>query len=171
MRRLLSTFAITGCLLAMPAVTLAQGLPGLTLFSGVKGDSQLPYRLDFGGQPNGWDRYTLKVPHTKMRIAVAQFAVAYPDYYNGEFDTKDIEVKAKGKKVALQEVKWDKENHVIQIFVQDPIPAGSNVEIILSNVHNPPTGGMYYFNCSVLSPGDVPLLRYVGTWIIGINNS
>jgi hypothetical protein len=40
--------------------------------------------------------------------------------------------------------------------------------LVFSDVKNPPTGGMYYFNCEILSPGDVPLRRYVGTWILNI---
>jgi hypothetical protein len=48
------------------------------------------------------------------------------------------------------------------------IPAGEQVEIVLSNVRNPPSGGMYYFNARVESPGDVPLMRYIGTWVVGI---
>ncbi|MFM6139300.1 MAG: DUF2808 domain-containing protein, partial [Sphaerospermopsis kisseleviana] len=34
---------------------------------------------------------------------------------------------------------------------------------------NPAFGGMFHFNCQVLSPGDVPMLRYLGTWLISIN--
>jgi len=54
----------------------------------------------------------------------------------------------------LQEVKWDKENHLIEIYPQEPVPANSRVELVFSNVKNPNFGGTYYFNC--LSP-DVPL--------------
>jgi len=57
----------------------------------------------------------------------------------------------------------------ISVFPKDPVPAGSNVEIILSNVKNPSNGGVFYFNCRVLSPGDVPLLRDIGTWILTIS--
>jgi hypothetical protein len=103
-----------------------------------------------------------------MKLAVAQFAITYPNYYEGTFDPKDVEVKVKGKKIPLSEVKWDKEGRVIQIFPQEPVPAGDRVELILSNVQNPSFGGVYYFNCQVLSPGDIPLLRYLGTWIISI---
>jgi hypothetical protein len=149
-------------------MTLAQSLPGLTLFSGVKGENQLPFRLDFGGQTSSTDRYILRIPAKKMKLAVAQFAITYPNYYEGTFDPKDVEVKVKGKKVPLSEVKWDKEGRVIQIFPQEPVPAGDRVELILSNVQNPSFGGVYYFNCQVLSPGDIPLLRYLGTWIISI---
>jgi Protein of unknown function (DUF2808) len=170
MRRLLSALAVTGCLLAaFPAVTWGQSLPGFTLFSGVEGKNQLPFRLDFGGQQGSWDRYILRIPAKKANLAIAQFAISYPNYYDGTFDPKEVEVKVKGKSVKLSEVKWDKEGKVLQIFPEEPVPAGSNVEVVLSNVKNPDFGGMYYFNCNVLSPGDVPLLRYVGTWIISIS--
>jgi hypothetical protein len=168
MRRLLSALAVTGCLLtSFPAVTLAQN--GFTLFSGVKRENQLPFRLDFGGQRYATDRYVLKLPAQKMKLAVAQFAITYPKYYQGTFDPKKVEVRVKGKSVPLSEVKWNKEGRVIEIFPEEPVPAGSNVDLVLSNVQNPPFGGMFYFNCQVLSPGDLPLLRYLGSWIIGIN--
>jgi hypothetical protein len=169
MKCLLSALAVTSCLLtSFSATTWAQSLPGLTLFSGVKADNQLPYRLDFGGQTNSTDRYILRLPAQKMKLAVAQFAITYPDYYKGSFDTKSVEVLVKGKKVALSEVKWDKAGGVIQIFPQEPVRAGQKVELVFSNVENPSFGGVYYFRCQVLSPGDVPLLRYIGTWIISI---
>ena len=72
MRRLLSALAVTGCLLTgLPILTSAQGLPGFTLFSGVKSENQLPFRLDFGGQPNSWDRYRLRIPAKRLKLAVA----------------------------------------------------------------------------------------------------
>ncbi|MFN6570378.1 hypothetical protein A6770_08240 [Nostoc minutum NIES-26] len=170
MRRLLSALAVTSCLLAgFPAMTWGQTLPGLTLFSGVKNENQLPFRLDFGGQTNSWDRYILRIPEKKMKLAVAQFAITYPNYYKGTFDPKKVEVRVKGKKVPLSEVKWNKESRVLEIFPQEPVPAGNKVEVVLSNVKNPAFGGTYYFNCQILSPGDVPLLRYLGTWIISVS--
>lgn len=168
--RLLSSLAIATCLLiGMPAASRADGLPGLTIFGGVKGEDNLGYRLDFGGRSGAWDRYRLRIPATKMKLAVAQFAISYPDYYKGEFNTKDVEIKVKGKSVPIEEVTWSKENNLIEIFPKDPIPAGSSVEIILSDVKNPDFGGMFQFNCQVLSPGDVPLLRYLGSWVLSIS--
>ncbi|HLP91248.1 MAG TPA: DUF2808 domain-containing protein [Nostocaceae cyanobacterium] len=171
MRRVLSSLAVTGCLLTgfSSAAWAQNSLPGFVLFSGVKAENQLPFRLDFGGQANAWDRYILRIPQQKMKLAVAQFSVTYPDYYQGSFDTKAIEVRIKGKKVPLSEVKWNKEARIIEIFPETPVPAGSKVELVLSNVKNPPFGGVFYFNCQVLSPGDVPLLRYVGSWILSIS--
>ncbi|WP_392535433.1 DUF2808 domain-containing protein [Nostoc sp. C117] len=169
MRRLISALAVTSCLLTgFPALTLADSLPGFTLFSGVKAENQLPFRLDFGGEANGWDRYRLRIPAQRMKLAVGQFAISYPDYYKGTFNPKKIEVRVKDKAVKLSEVKWDKEGKLISIFPEEPVPAGSAVELVFSDVHNPAFGGMYYFRCQVLSPGDVPLLRYMGTWILTI---
>ncbi|MBE9051599.1 DUF2808 domain-containing protein [Nostocales cyanobacterium LEGE 11386] len=167
--RFLSALAVTGFLVTgLPAITWAQG-QGLTLFSGIKSENQLPFRFDFGGQANNWDRYRLRIPSEKMKLAVAQFAVTYPDYYKGTFDPNKIEVRVQGKKVPLLEVKWNKESRLIEIFPEEPVPAGRQVELVLSNVRNPTFGGMYHFNCQVLSPGDVPLLRYVGTWLLSIS--
>lgn len=170
-RRLLSTLAVSGCLLTgFPEANWAQPLPGFTLFSGVKSENQLPYRLDYGGLSNGWDRYRLRIPSKKMKLAVSEFAILYPNYYKGDFDTKRIDVRVDGKKQPLQGVKWDKENHIVEITLQQPVPAGKGVELVFSNVKNPAYGGTFYFNCEILSPGDVPLRRRLGTWILSIGN-
>ncbi len=167
MRRLLSALAVTSCLIAgFPALSSAQS--GLTLWSGVEAKNQLNYRYDFGGQADGWDRLRLRVDSRKLKTAVAHFVISYPDNYKGSFDPKKIEVRAKGKKVAIQEAKWDKDNRVLEIYPTEAIPAGTGVEIVLSNIKNPAYGGMFYFNCSTQSPGDVPLSRYVGTWIVSV---
>ncbi|MBW4645467.1 MAG: DUF2808 domain-containing protein [Goleter apudmare HA4340-LM2] len=170
MRRLLSTLAVTSCLLTgFQTITWAQSLPGFTLFSGIKSENQLPFRLDFGGQTHSTDRYILKIPAKKMQLAVAQFAITYPNYYKGTFNPKKVEVRVKNKAVPLSEVKWNQESGLIEIFPEEPVPAGGSVDLVLSDVQNPSFGGVYYFNCQILSPGDVPLLRYVGTWILSIS--
>ena len=171
-RRLFGAVAVSGCLLTgLAASSWAQSNPGFTLWSGVARENQLNYYLDFGGQPNGWDRYRLRIPAKKMELGVAQFAISYPEYFDGKFDPNKIEVRVKGKSVPLSEVKWDKENHLIQIYLEEPITAGNKVEIVFNNVKNPPFGGIYYFNCQILTPGDVPLPRFVGTWIVSIGGN
>lgn len=169
MRRMISAVAVTGCIITGFSIkSWAQSNPGFTLWSGVARENQLNYYLDFGGRPNHWDRYRLKIPAKRMELGVAQFAISYPDYYDGKFDPKSIEVRVKGESVPLSEVNWDKDNHVIQIYLKDPITAGNDIELVFSNVKNPPFGGMYYFNAQILTPGDVPLPRYLGTWILSI---
>jgi hypothetical protein len=168
--RVFSSLAIASCLVAgLAPVTQAQGLPGLTIFGGVRGDENLDYRLDYGARAGSWDRYRLRIPAKKMKLAVAQFVITYPKYYKGVFNPKDIQVYVKDKEIKLQEIKWNKENNLLEIYPAEPVPAGNSVEIHLSDVRNPTFGGMFYFNCQVLSPGDVPLLRYLGTWVITIS--
>ena len=168
--KLISSLAVSSWLLVgLPVITVAQELPGLTLFGGIKTEHQLPFRLDFGGEADNWDRYILRIPASKMRLAAAKFSISYPDYYDGIFDTKKVEVIYKGKEVAVSDVTWDKDARLLEISPVEPLPAGGEVRLVLSNVQNPPVGGMYYFNCRILGVGDVPVPRYVGTWVLSIS--
>ncbi|HBB33615.1 MAG TPA: hypothetical protein DDZ80_00750 [Cyanobacteria bacterium UBA8803] len=169
-RRLISALAVTSCLITGVSTSVwADSNPGLTIFSGVQRENLLRYYLDFGGRAGNWDRYRLRVPAKKMELGVAQFDIVYPDYYNGKFDTDSIEVRVKGESMPLSEVNWDQENHLLRIYLEQPIEAGNKVEIVLSDVKNPPFGGTFYFECRAWTPGDVPLPRYLGTWILTIN--
>lgn len=175
MRQIVPALMLAGGLIVgLPTINLAQtGLPGFTIFSGVKRENELGYRLDFGGRRRGWDRYHLRIPAKKLDLAVAQFTITYPNHYEGKFDMDEVEIRVKsGKKYEswpVDEVEWDPENQVITIYPLEPVPAGNKVDLVFSNVKNPSSGGTFYFNCQVLSPGDVPLLRYIGTWIINIS--
>ncbi len=170
MRRLFSAATVISCVITgFSTISLAQSNPGFTLWSGVRREDQLNYFLDFGGRANGWDRYRLRIPAKKMELGVAQFTISYPDYFDGKFDTDSIEVRVKGESLPISEVNWDKENHIVQIYMEEPIPAQSKVELVFSNVKNPPFGGTYYFECRILTPGDIPLPRYLGTWILSIS--
>jgi hypothetical protein len=169
MRRVVSTVAIAGSLVAaVPLVAFAQGLPGLTIF---KGDikTELGYRLDFGGNAGSWDRYRFRIDRNKVKLAINEFSIDYSDHFKGTFDPKQVELMVNGKSVPIDEVKWEKENYVIQVFPKEPVPANSELELIFSDVKNPNSGGMFYFNCRIRTPGDAPLLRDLGTWIVTIN--
>jgi hypothetical protein len=138
-RRLFGAVAATSCIITgFSSLSWAQSNPGFTLWGGVARENQLNYFLDFGGRPDQRDRYRLRIPAKKMELGVAQFAISYPDYFKGKFDTDRIEVRVKGKSMPLAEVNWDKENHLIQIYMEEPIPAGNSVELVFSNVQNPP---------------------------------
>lgn len=168
MKRLFSALAVTaGLLSGLPLVTVAQTNPGFTLFGGPEAANQLNYRLD-SGRAGVWDRYRLRIPAKKLNLAVAQLSIFYPDYYKGTFDPDKVEIRIKGESVPLDEVVWDRENHFLEIYPAQPIPAGNKIEVVLSSVRNPRFGGMYYFNANIRTPGDVPLMRYVGTWVLSI---
>lgn len=153
----------------LPVVSVAQSTPGLTIFSGRDRKDQLSYHLDFGGRRGQPDRYRLRIPSQKVNLAVSQININYPDYYQGEFDPKDVEIVYQGKTVRPDEVKWNKENFLLEIYLKEPIPAKTGIEVQLSNVQNPDFGGTFYFDCTLISPGDQPLPRFVGTWIISVS--
>jgi hypothetical protein len=169
-KRIFWSLALAGCLATgIQTFAWANSNPGLTLFSGVR-DRQnlLSYYLDFGGQVNSWDRYRLRIPAKKLTNGAAKIYIVYPDYFKGRFDPDKIEVRIDGKALPLDEVIWDQENYFIEIVLTDPILANNKVEVVLSNVKNPPFGGTFYFDCQVLAAGDLPIREYLGTWILTI---
>ncbi|MGB8701248.1 MAG: DUF2808 domain-containing protein [Thermosynechococcaceae cyanobacterium] len=178
-----SSLCVAGLLLAgVPALTWAQSNPGFTFSWGDRGPSgkqQLGYVLEYGTPGHMQDRWRLKVK--QQTLAVDSIKISYPDYFDGEFNEKQITLQDPPKskflgfgKVAtipVSSVKVDKDNRLIEIIPEAPIPSGKAFEIVLSDVENPRSGGMYYFNCSITSPGDLPLSRYVGTWVLSIFRS
>ncbi|MCS7031491.1 MAG: DUF2808 domain-containing protein [Gloeomargarita sp. SKYG116] len=153
--------------LGMPGIVQAQG-SGWTLWGGPK--KELRYSAD-SGRIGDWDRYYLQVP--RQRIAVSEYYISYPENFRGEFDTKAVEVvrSRTQKQFRIGEVVWDRENRELRIALAEPVPADTPVEIILSNVRNPRNIGMFFFNLRVLSPGDIPLPRPVGTWVIMVSSN
>ena len=169
MRQLFSALLITGlALTSLAKITQAQGLPGMTLLSGPDKANILNYFLQ-SGRSGEWDRYKLRLPADKLNLANAEISITYPKYYKGKIDPKSVQIRIKDTPIPIEDVIWDKENPLIQIYPQEPIPAGTKVEIVLSNVKNPTFGGVFNFNANIRSPGDVPMLRYVGTWVLSID--
>ena len=166
----LTALAISGCLVTgLPYLALANSNPGLTLFSGVDRKDILNYHLDFGGRAGSWDRYRLRIPGKKMTEGADRFFISYPEYYKGKFDVDAIEVRVKGESLPVREVIWDRESQIIEIDLEDPILESHKVELVFSNVKNPRRGGTFYFQCQVLTPGQIPLRLHLGTWILSIN--
>jgi Protein of unknown function (DUF2808) len=182
-RRLSSSLCVAGLLLTgVPIITSAQTNPGLTFSwggNGPSGKQQLGYVLEYGTPGHPQDRYRLKMG--RQKLAVDGITITYPAYFDGEFNEKSITLQESPKnkflgfgkvpKIAVTSVKVDKDNRFIEIVPEAPIPAGKSFEIVLSNVQNPRSGGMYYFNASITSPGDLPLKRYIGTWVLSISRS
>lgn len=168
-RSLVSGLTMTGFLLgAFPTLAWAQSGPGVTLFGGPERANLLSFFLQ-SGESGRWDRYRLRIPARQLNMAVALISISYPEHFQGRFDPDRIEVRIGNQSIPLEEVIWDAENNFIEIYPEEPIPAGQSLEIVMSNVRNPTFGGMFHFNANVRSPGDVPLLRYVGTWVLSIN--
>jgi hypothetical protein len=156
-----------GSVTLLPALTLANGNPGLTIFSGVDRKDILDYYLQFGGRPRQMDRYKLYIPPKKLSQGASTFFISYPDYFNGEFDTNKIEVRVNNQAQPLKEVIWDKDSRIIQLTLEKAIDPTTKVELVMSNVKNPDLG-TYYFTCDVIAAGNIPVRLYVGTWIVSI---
>ncbi|WP_013324578.1 DUF2808 domain-containing protein [Gloeothece verrucosa] len=167
-KRLLPVLVLSGGLIAsLPLFTWAGGNPGLTVFSGVDRKDILDYFLQFGGNPEEMDRYKLYIPAKRLPQGASAIFISYPDYFDGNFDTKKVEIRVKGKPLPLKEVYWDKESRFLEITLDQPLAPNTKAEVVLSNVTNPRTG-TYYLICDVMASGDIPVRLYVGTWIVSI---
>jgi hypothetical protein len=160
-------FILSSCfalgVISVAAASLAQTGAGIILFGNVR-DSALSYYLD-GGRSKQLDRYYLEIPAQKTQIS--QVIVTYRDNYDGEFDPNAMELRFNDRSLPLQSASWDKENRRIEVITKEPIPAGRSLKLVLSNVRNPFYSGLYQFDARVLGPAELPLLRYVGSWVIG----
>jgi cell division protein FtsI/penicillin-binding protein 2 len=105
----------------------------------------------------------------KMPLGATEINIVYPDYYQGRFDDKQIEVNVGGKSIPVTKANWDKEKRTVQITFDKRLQTKQEVEIVLSNVQNPDSGGIFYFDCQIKSSAAFPLARYAGTWILSIN--
>jgi hypothetical protein len=89
-RRILSAVAASGCIVLAGATSgLTQGLPGLTIFSGVDRANELGFRLQNDGILNRRDRYYLRIPAEKLDLASDLFIVTYPEEYDADFDCEE----------------------------------------------------------------------------------
>ncbi len=159
---------IYSCCLALgitsvAATSVAQTGSGIILFGNAR-DSALSYNLD-GGRAKQLDRYYLDIPAQKTQIS--QVIVTYRDNFDGEFDPTAMDLRFKERNLPLESVSWDKENRRIEVIVKEPIPAGRSLRLVLSNVRNPFYSGLYQFDARVLGPAELPVLRYIGSWVIG----
>ncbi len=170
-RYIAQTAVVTACLaIGVSGIQAPHALAqnGLTIFSGVERNQELSYSTDFGANAGQTDRYYLKLNKTKMKQAVAKFILVFPDNFDGKIDPKKVEITISGKKVEVSEVNWDKDNGRLEIYPKEAVPAKKDVKLVLSNVTNP-SGGMYYVNCLIQVPGDVPIYRELGTWIMSFD--
>ncbi|NJR69973.1 MAG: DUF2808 domain-containing protein [Synechococcales cyanobacterium CRU_2_2] len=177
----IATCVTTGHMLFNAAIANAESLPGITFrWRGREGFNELSHVIDLSSAPNQWGRYRFQMSARDLKVAASQFTINIPDHFDGEFDKDKIEVRicskaasfvsrAKCKAVPLDEATVDMAARQISIYPAAPVPAGTNVELVFSNVKNPRSPGMYQFNGLVEVPGDVPLLRMVGSWIISID--
>jgi hypothetical protein len=168
--KLLPTLTLASCLVALaPVIARADSLPGFTLLSAIEPSNQLSYRLDSGNRSTT-DRYRLKIPGSRInRLGAAQIQINYPEYFKGKFDDKAVEVFVGDKLIPVQSVKWDRERQTLQIDFAKQLKTKGEIEVVLNNVQNPDSSGMYYFSCQVKSSAEFPIARYVGTWILSID--
>ncbi|TVP62764.1 MAG: DUF2808 domain-containing protein [Leptolyngbya sp. LCM1.Bin17] len=158
----------TGLGTALPQPTLAQG--GLTIFGGVDPDFRLNYFIDFNTPFSRNARYYLNINRTKLPREVISLEIDYPEAFTemrGRLDPNAIELRRgtwRGDgNIPLKAVDLIEDEGRIEIIPEEPIPANTNLVVVMSNVQNPRRYGYHYFNLRMMFQGDV-MNQYVGTW-------
>lgn len=167
---LIAGLAIATCLASsLPLVARAQsgGLPGLTIFGGP--EEELSYRFDFGGTRATTDRLRLRLPGDKLELGVNEILITYPETYTGDFETDEIDVRVDGDNQTIDDIVWDEDRREIRIYLAEPIPAQTSVEVVLSDLYLPRRRGMHFFEGYIYAPGDVSIGRKVGTWVVTVD--
>ncbi len=160
--------AAVGLNTILPLPTQAQ--TGLTIFGGVDAEYRLPYSIDFNIPYSTNSRYYLNVQRTKLPQDVISLEIDYPDTFTeigGRFNPDAIELRSgtwRGRDVIpVKAIDWLEDENRIEIIPEEPIPANTNLVVVMSNVRNPRRYGYHYFNLRMMYQGDV-VNRYVGTW-------
>ncbi|NJK59624.1 MAG: DUF2808 domain-containing protein [Oscillatoriales cyanobacterium SM2_1_8] len=147
------------------APTLAQSNAGFIIFGKIR-DNALDYTLD-NGASNQVDRYSLFIKPQKLPIN--EIFITYPEGFEGQFDPKSMAVEVGGRPVPLESSKWNPGNRTVELVLKEAIPVDRTATVVLSNVRNPFFGGLFQFDARIRSITDLPVLRYVGSWMIGID--
>ncbi|MGF1604402.1 MAG: DUF2808 domain-containing protein [Thermosynechococcaceae cyanobacterium] len=179
LRRFLPVAIASTLITGVPAVTLAQTNPGFSFIWGGDGPSQkqqLGYVLEYGTPGHRHDRHRYKLG--RQSVAMDSITITFPDYFDGKFSAKNVSLRKaakskifnfkKAEEIPIATVDYDEDSRVLQIVPESPIPAGEKAEVVISNMQNPQSGGTYFINARITSPGDVPLSRYIGTWVVSI---
>lgn len=174
---LVSGLAIAGAIgvAALPSASLAQTMPGLTIFGGVDPEYRLAYSIDYNTPRNTRARYYLRVPESKLERAVNEIEIDYPLAFTddaGGFDPANIELREGGGRggdaIPVSEVNWNPESGTIEIYPLEPISADTSFVIVMNKVRNPNNFGIHYFNLKAMYQGDI-LRRYLGTWPLEVS--
>lgn len=161
-KTLLQQWVVLGVCMSLTA------LPGLTqaglVLTGSEGLPVLDYRLDFAGRERKLDRYRLEIP--PQDLAVAEIQISAP-LFKGKVDPAQIRLEVEGQPVPLETTFWSQEFSSLEVILKDPVPAGQEMRLILSNVRNP-EAGIYRFECRLLGTEANPIFRLVGQWLITV---
>ncbi|WOD39197.1 DUF2808 domain-containing protein [Nodosilinea sp. E11] len=160
--------AAVGLSTALPLPSQAQ--TGLTIFGGVETEYRLGYLIDFNYPFSTNARYYLNIMRTKLPRDVISLEIDYPDTFTeigGRFDPNAIELRSgdwRGRDVIpVKAIDWIEAENRIEIIPEAPIPANTNLVVVMSNVRNPRRYGYHYFNLRMMFQGDV-VNQYAGTW-------
>lgn len=109
---------------------------------------------------------------------ILKLTLNVPNYFESKLTPKKLslcKVKIGGftsKTKCLEKIptiiEINKDQTIIEIFPETPIPQSKDSYALVMKIFNPRKRGMFQFQALAQSTGDVPISEYVGTWNIDI---
>ncbi|MBE7381767.1 MAG: DUF2808 domain-containing protein [Leptolyngbya sp. SIO1E4] len=166
---LLGALAVSGLAIA-GSTAIAQTTEGLTIFGGIDAEHRLSYFIDYNERRSTRARYYLRIAGRKIPQEVLELQIAYPEAFEengGYFTNATVEVREGtgrgGAAIATDEIVFNTEDNLIEIYPEDPLPANSSIVVVISSVRNPNRYGNHFFTLDVLYQGGV-IREFVGIW-------
>jgi hypothetical protein len=165
--------------IAAPPGARAQGTPGLVEF---RWDNSRDYRRLYffmtETQRLKRSEYYLILKPKDRNTAILKLSVGIPKSFDVDIDPKNVQLcymkeggmlaRTRCEKVIPAVVEVSKDSTAVEIFPETPVPVGKTIGVYM-NLFNPFNVGMYQFNALAQAPGDVPILGYLGSWLIQID--
>jgi hypothetical protein len=165
--------------LAAPPAAQAQGTPGLVEFrwDNTKDYRKLYFFMTDTARLKRSEYYLILKPKDR-KTAILKLSVSVPKSFDTTINPKYVKLcymkeggmlaRTRCEKEIPAVVEIPKDNSVIEIFPDTPVPVGKTIGVYL-NLFNPFNAGMYQFNALAQAPGDVPVSGYLGSWLIQID--
>ena len=123
--------------------------------------------------------YYLVMKPKDRQTAILKLTINFPKHFNANITPRKLSLckikmggmsqrtKCKEKIPAVFEVN-NEEKTSIEVFPTQPIPANKEGYAVVMKIFNPSKSGMFQVNALSLSPGDLPISRYIGSWNLDI---
>ena len=123
--------------------------------------------------------YYLVMKPRNRKTGILKLTINFPEHFDSKIRPRKLSLcriqmggmlektQCTEKIPAVFEVSRDKKT-TIEVFPNQPIPVDKNGYAVVMKIFNPSKSGMSQINAFSLSPGDMPISRYIGSWNVDI---
>lgn len=123
--------------------------------------------------------YYLVMRPKDRKTAILKLKISFPKHFSSTLKAKKFSLckielggmltktRCKEKIPAIFEIAKDKS--YVEVFPNKIIPSDKNSYSVVMKIFNPEESGMFQLNAVAQTPGDLPISKYLGSWMIDID--